>query len=122
MYTERVTDDPDFAYLRALTAKSRANSRKTLVSLNETQRIEEKAANDQWRLNLENTLRVAKGDEPVETLEELEEIAEQDNDDEPLPEEDAMIRESGNIMLDYIGLTLQVAMVEHVPEETAVIQ
>ncbi|MCZ6617687.1 MAG: carboxy terminal-processing peptidase, partial [Gammaproteobacteria bacterium] len=120
-HTERVTDDPDFAYLRALTARSRVNSRKTLVSLNETQRIEEKAASDQWRLNLENTLRLAKGDEPVETLEELEKIAEQDNDDELLPEDDAMIRESGNILLDYIGLTLQIALVEHVPEETAAV-
>ncbi|MCZ6642185.1 MAG: carboxy terminal-processing peptidase [Gammaproteobacteria bacterium] len=121
LHKDRVVDDPDFAYMRALALKSRENSHRTQVSLNETQRIAEKSANDQWRLNIANVLRIAKGDEPVETLEELEEIAEQESDDEPDVADDAMVRESGNILLDFIGLTRQIALVENVPEKTAAV-
>jgi len=121
LHKERVINDPDFAYLRALALKSRENSRKTQISLNEAQRIAEKKANDQWRLNIANVLRVAKGDEPVETLDELEEIAERESDDEVDVADDAMVRESGNILIDYIGLTRQVALVEHVTEKTAAV-
>ncbi|MCZ6856249.1 MAG: carboxy terminal-processing peptidase [Gammaproteobacteria bacterium] len=121
LHKDRVVDDPDFAYMRALALKSRENSHRTQVSLNETQRLAEKSANDQWRLNIANVLRIAKGDEPVETLEELEEIAEQESDDEPDVADDAMVRESGNILLDFIGLTRQIALVEHVPEKTAAV-
>ena len=121
LHKERVLDDPDFAYMRAVAQKSRENSHKTQISLNEAQRTREKAADDLWRLNLANTLRVAKGDESVETLDELEKIAREKSDDEPDPAEDAMVRESGHILIDYIGLTRQIAMVEHVPEETAAV-
>jgi len=121
LHQERVVNDPDFAYLRALALKSRENSRKTQISLNEAQRIAEKKANDQWRLNIANVLRVAKGDEPVETLDELDEIAERESDDEFDVADDAMVRESGNILIDYIGLTRQVALVEHVAEKTAAV-
>jgi len=113
-HLERVADDPDFVYLRALAAKSHENSKTTHISLNEKVRENEKAEDDAWRLNVENQLRIAKGEEPVESLEALEDIREAmaEADEE---EEDAMLIESANILLDYLSMIRQVAIVENVP-------
>ena len=113
-HEDRVSDNPDFEYMRTLSARSKANSQKTHLSLNESVREKEKADDDAWRLNLENQLRVAKGEEPVESLDELEEIqkalaeAEEEADD-------AMLIESGNVLIDYMSLLRQVALVESLP-------
>ncbi len=123
LHEQRVADDPDFAYLRALSERNRENARKTHLSLNESVRRAEKADDDAWRLGLENALRVAKGEEEVESLDALEELQEaqaeaSEDDDEAAAEEDedAMLRESGEILLDYLGLTRQIALVERVDE------
>ena len=39
------------------------------------------------------------------------------SEDEPDPSEDALLVETGNILLDYIGLTRQVALVENMPSD-----
>ena len=109
-HEQRIATDPDFTYLRALAQRTRDNRAKTHVSLNQTKREKEKADDDAWRLALENALLVAKGTEPIESLDELDERA--SDDAEPDPNDDAMLRETGRILLDYIGLTRQMAMVE----------
>jgi carboxyl-terminal processing protease len=118
----RTADHPEFNYLRALSAKARENSRRTHLSLKESQRTQEKEQDDAWRLELENALRVARGDEPVESLDALDEIIEAEEDEEPDPHKDALLTESGKILLDFIGLTQQVALVERTPDkaETAI--
>lgn len=117
-HAARTADQPDFNYMRALSSKSKENSQRTHVSLQESVRTQEKEADDAWLLDLENELRLAKGEEPVETLDELDELrkAEQEADEEPDPAEDPLLTESGNILLDYIGLSHQVALVERTPE------
>lgn len=114
---ERTADNPDFNYMRALSDRARENRERTHISLNENVRTEQKAAEDQWLLDLENELRVAKGEEPVESLDALDEIreAEQAADEEPDPHEDPLLTESGKILLDLINLTHQVALVERTP-------
>jgi carboxyl-terminal processing protease len=111
----RVADDPDFEYVRALALRNKEHSKKTHVSLNEATRIIEKDRDDKWRLDLENALRLAKGDEPLKSLDELDEEIEAAAaaDEEADPNDDAMLVEAGHILLDYIGLTRQVAMVEN---------
>jgi carboxyl-terminal processing protease len=110
-HEERVADNPDFLYLNKLSERSRENTRKTHLSLNEQVRNQEKADDDAWRLRVENELRVAKGEEPVESLDALEEIQEALAESEEEPE-DAMLIESGNVLLDYLGLLRQVALAE----------
>jgi carboxyl-terminal processing protease len=112
----RAATDPDFNYFRALASKSKENNRKTHLSLNEAKREQEKTVEDKWRLNLENTLRTAKGRDALESLEALDEEREAAKDDEHAkdPDKDAMLRETGNILVDYIGLTRQIAFAETV--------
>jgi carboxyl-terminal processing protease len=114
---QRTADDPDFNYMRALSDKARENRERTHLSLKESVRTEQKAAEDQWLLDLENELRLAKGEEPVASLDALDELreAEREADEEPDPSEDPLLTESGNILLDYITLTHQVALVERAP-------
>jgi carboxyl-terminal processing protease len=119
-HDSRVSNDPDFQYMQALSRKSAENRSRTHISLNEQKRIAEKADDDQWRLSLENQLRIAKGEPKLESLDELDELDEQaasDDDTEPYTE-DAMIRESANILLDYIGITHQIAFVDSAGDAT----
>jgi carboxyl-terminal processing protease len=121
-HQKRVADDPDFEYMRALAVKSREESNRTHMSLNEAVRNAEQQRNDTWRLDLENALRAAKGEEPLKDLDELEALTAEIDDKEEDPSEDAMLRESGNILVDYIHLTRQVALAEHRGEEGVALQ
>lgn len=118
-HRRRVFDDPDFVYLRELVAKNKEHARRSHVSLNEGEREAEKEQEDKWRLELENTLRVAKGETAVESLDALDELrdaaSEDDDDEEEDPAKDALKVETGNVLLDYIGLTRQIALVENLP-------
>ncbi len=109
----RVATDPDFEYMRALAARTREESQRTSLSLNESVRAAEQEQDEAWRLNLENALRAAKGEEPLESLEQLDDVAAAEADEEQDPSEDAMLRESGNILVDYMQLSRQVALAEH---------
>ncbi|MBX3705215.1 MAG: carboxy terminal-processing peptidase [Pseudomonadales bacterium] len=114
-HSERVADDPDFAYLRALAARTRETAQQTLVSLNYAARQAEKADADRWRLELENQLRKAHGKAPVESLEDLEKVVEAEKDEYKDPANDALVKESAQILIDFVGLTRQIALAEHSP-------
>lgn len=88
-HENRVADNVDFAYFRALAEKSKEASQRTHVSLNEATRRAEKAEDDQWRLDLENSLRIAKGKEAATSLDHLEELEEAENDKDADAEETA---------------------------------
>jgi carboxyl-terminal processing protease len=123
LHQMRVADDPDFTYLRAIAKRSHENSRRTHLSLNEEIRTQEKTQDDSWRLALENQLRAAKGEESVESLEALDELREaEQEDEEDKPVDDALLVETGNILLDYLRLSRQIALVENLPvgEQTTV--
>jgi carboxyl-terminal processing protease len=110
-HEQRAAGDPDFQYFEALAQRSRENNRRTHVSLNEKERVVQKKDEDKWRLDLENQLRVAKGEEPLESIDDLDDREADEEEAEDLFG-DPMIRESANILLDYIGLTRQIAYVE----------
>jgi carboxyl-terminal processing protease len=122
-HQKRVEEDPDFEYMRALALRSREESNQTHVSLNESVRSAEQKRDDTWRLALENALRAAKGEEPLENLEELSPVGaaptgeDEDEDEEEDPSDDALLRESGHILVDYMHLTRQVALAEHRAED-----
>ncbi|MEM6709959.1 MAG: carboxy terminal-processing peptidase, partial [Pseudomonadota bacterium] len=121
-HDRRVAGDPDFEYLNALVARNEANAKRTHISLNEKQRIAEKEADDAWRLDLENRLRKAKGEEPLASLDELEDEleAEQEADEEEPAIEDPLLRESGFVLLDYMQLQRGVTLAERTaPKDSA---
>ena len=109
-HSERVASDPEFTYLQALAIKSRENAERTRLSLNEATRQAENEADEQWRLNIENALRKARGEPEVASLDDLED--EEFEEDSPV-DDDPMLVEAGEILLDLIGLEHQVAMVEN---------
>ena len=80
-HIKRTQDDPHFNYYRALMAKAEEKSKRTQLSLNAVKRREEKQQDDSWRLNLENTLRLATGKSAAETLDELESLQESEADE-----------------------------------------
>ncbi len=114
-HMRRVANDPDFEYLRALTERQAQYRARTHLSLNRETREQERAADGDRRLAIENALLTAKGEPPMKDIEELnerrkeEELEDASGED---PMDDAMLRETGLVLLDYIGLNQQVAMVE----------
>ncbi len=145
-HTQRVADDPDFQYLRAMTEREAEFRARTHISLNRETREQERAADMDRRLAIVNARLTAKGEPPIEDIEELNSWRIEDgagldapipitpiptapititpltdgessveSGEDPLKEEpldDPMLRETGLILLDYIGLNQQVAMVE----------
>lgn len=117
LHDQRTEDDPDFNYLRSLALKAHENSQRTELSLKESVRAREKADDDAWLLALENGLRKARGEPPVENLEALDELREAEQDEEPDPADDPLLAETGEILIDFINLSHQVALVEHTPDK-----
>ena len=111
LHQARVADDAEFNYLRTLAAKAKERSERTHLSLNEDVRRQEKDEEDAWRLALENGLRAIQGKEPLASLDDLDN---EEEDTEEDPAEDAMVRETGEVLLDLLGLTRQMAQVERV--------
>ena len=107
-HERRVAQDPDFAYLRSLSNWRREKRAETHISLNQTTRVIEKEADDVWRLDLENALLIAKGEDPVTSLKDLEarrarRESEKNSDSDDTP--DPLIMETGHILRDYINLS-----------------
>ena len=130
-HAERIADDPDFEYLRALTARDAEFRAKTHLSLNRETRERERAEDKSRRLAIGNAWLAARGEPLAENLEQLSgfsdplqilplEVDGESNDDpdgessdaQDNPLDDPMLRETGRILLDYIGLNQRVAMVE----------
>jgi len=124
----RISHDPDFAFLRAELELSAELDRRKTISLNEDRRREERSKREEQLLSLQNQRRVAKGLEPVDSLEALneedgdsandEETDAESTDDTPVhqafdekmkAEDDIMLVEAGNILLDAIQLRERLA-------------
>ena len=110
-HEDRVADDPNFAYLRARSEYMEGLQAREAVSLSEETRLAEKAADDAWALRLENELLAAKGKEPVSSLEELNDRGAAFHDPES-PENDVLVRETANILIDYLDLARGIALAE----------
>ncbi len=131
-HDQRAANDPHFEYYRSLMARSEMKSQKTTMSLNEATRRAEKSADDAWRLQLENELRVATNKIPAKDLDELEDLIEaeskveapddlsptdqsenmaseqtqtaQAEDTVEVVEDDPLLQEAGNIVADLARL------------------
>jgi carboxyl-terminal processing protease len=130
----RLMEDPDFVFIRAQIAKGLEQRDNNRITLNEEKLLAERNADDAWRLETENARRVAKGMEPLATIDELDEDPDADNvaandlvnpndanldeaspldtgAEEEVEEQDPYLVESGRILLDMIGMQTNSAAV-----------
>ncbi|QBF27983.1 tail-specific protease [Pseudomonas tructae] len=105
----RTAKDPEFVYIRDRLALTQKLMNEKTVSLNEAARRAQHADIESKQLALENTRRKAKGEEPLKELKKEDEDALPVEPDDTKPEDDAYLKESGLILLDYLGLNSQVA-------------
>ncbi len=115
-HEERLLTDPDFNYINSQIQRAIEKSENNTLSLNMDTLLAERVENDAWRLQIENTLRSAKGEEPYSSVEDMkdaeeeeeEEVAlnspglEDDTNSEEDEELDPYLEESGNILVDFI--------------------
>ena len=111
-HQERVAADPDFAYLRARGEYLKNLQERSRISLSEATRLEGKASDDAWALRMENRLLVAKGDEPVASLDELNSRVPASSPDPTERDDDALVQATANILIDYIDLSQGIAMAD----------
>jgi carboxyl-terminal processing protease len=130
MYVERSAGNPDFVYLREQVELARASGEITELPLNEAARIALRESQEQKALLIENKRRTAKGEEPLASLDEEEEVEEdleasEEEDVDLVAEEEAeskepdvLLSEAGNVLVDVL-LLKERAYAVHTPDEEA---
>jgi len=71
LHRDRAAADPDFSYLRAAFDYRQERGNLTSITLNHTQRVKDREKTDAFWLGLENTRRVANGEDVIASLDEL---------------------------------------------------
>jgi carboxyl-terminal processing protease len=109
-HQSRIAEDPEFEYVRRQLAMMEDNRQRLELSLQAETRRAWQAEQDKRRLDIENDLRRSRGEEPVDTIKELNAIQERralesgnaanDDSDEP----DPWLRETGQVLSDLISL------------------
>ena len=95
----RVKEDPDFKYLSARVAFLEESRKKTRVTLNESERRQERESIEQSLLAMENTRREALGKEPYKDYAELKSAEKNEEDD---MQNDSELKETGEILTDWL--------------------
>ncbi|MGF6694146.1 carboxyl-terminal processing protease [Metapseudomonas resinovorans] len=108
-HDSRTAQNPDFVYSRERLALAQKLMKDTVVSLNETKRRAEQTDIEAKQLAMENTRRKAKGEELLKELKPEDEDAVPVEEEKTKPEDDAYLTETGQILLDYLGLNASVA-------------
>ena len=117
-HSERLYNNPDFNYIKAQIARAIENKQDNTLSLNMNILLAKREENNVWRLELENSRREAKGEDPFESIEAMENSNEDEDEavainmpgleEEELTEgeeqSDPYLSESANILLDLIEL------------------
>ncbi|MDA8403588.1 MAG: carboxy terminal-processing peptidase [Desulfobacteraceae bacterium] len=111
LHDRRVKNSPDFKYLIEYSNHFKALQKKTMISLNEKKRVAEMEESHKWALNLENTLRIAKGKKPYKNYDELKKDKEKESEDEANKKNDnnndnndTILNEGVRVLIDYIKL------------------
>ncbi|MCU9950459.1 carboxy terminal-processing peptidase [Pseudomonas sp. PDM13] len=108
-HDSRTAHNPDFVYSRERLALAQKLMKETTITLNEAKRRAQQADIEAKQLAMENTRRKGKGEEPLKELKKEDEDALPLDDDKTKPEDDAYLTETGQILLDYLGLNSTVA-------------
>ncbi|WP_165664099.1 carboxy terminal-processing peptidase [Metapseudomonas otitidis] len=107
-HNARTAHNPDFVYSRERLALAQKLMKETVVSLNEAKRRAQQTDIENKQLAMENARRKAKGEDLLKELKKEDEDA-LPEDDKTKPEDDAYLTETGQILLDYLGLNATVA-------------
>jgi len=103
----RTENDPDFIFMRKQVEHLEKQKKITQISLNRDTLQQERESNENWMLSVENERRIGLGLPPVKTLAEVDDTLPKDEQGRPInPESEAILAESGEILLDLIDLTL----------------
>ena len=78
LHMERVSNNPEFNYLKEAFAYRRARSEEDTITLNELERVSEKNERDAFWVSLENRKREALGQTPISSLDALDKEPERD--------------------------------------------
>jgi carboxyl-terminal processing protease len=77
----RLENDPDFNFIEAQITRALENREKNQLSLNEATLLAEREEGDQWRLQITNMRRIAKGEEPFASVADMDADNEDDEED-----------------------------------------
>lgn len=103
----RTADAPDFVFMRKQVEHFRDRKADDLVTLSEQMLRSEKEENEAWMLNVENERRKGLGLPAVSDLNQADDDLPKDEQGRPInPEAEAILAESGEILVDLIDLTL----------------
>lgn len=113
-HEERASSDPDLIYLVDQVANLASIKDKSEISLNENARLAEQKAIEDKNLELINKRRTGKGQEPFADIEAFKSDSEKEdqeqasrNQDAIDVDNDALLQETGYILLDYMKLMNQ---------------
>jgi carboxyl-terminal processing protease len=105
MHKKRILTDPDFNYLVKKIEYYKSEKEQNVLSINQEIREKELEEAKKWQLDMENIRREAKGQEPIEKLEDLEEESNgEDEDEDDSAKEDPLLDETANIMIDFLSM------------------
>lgn len=79
-HAARAVNDPDFNFIEAQIKHVKETRDRNLMPLNETKLLAEREAEDAWRLQAENTRRLAKGMELLTDIKQLDEDADSEGE------------------------------------------
>ncbi|WP_372971321.1 carboxy terminal-processing peptidase [Marinobacter sp.] len=120
-HDDRFEDHPEFRLLQKEIEFLKQQREQTSVSLNIDDREEHQSQIERTRLSIANARREIHGDEPFESLDELDEWQDQqaadlDSSDEEM---DFIVHEGGNIMADMLELDQRMASILDIKQITA---
>ncbi len=109
-HQERMEDNPEFDYVRSQIELIEAGRERERTTLHADKRRERERERDEKRLTIENRLREHRGKKPVESMEELEKLREEQameqarNPDAEQNRPDPHLREAARILGDLAGM------------------
>lgn len=105
-HQERTKFDPDFLFMNAQIKRMHEDKQDKEVSLNEATIKTERETSEQWLLDQENKRRKAKNLSTISELSDLDDLLEKDSQGRTIsPSQEALLSETGNVLLDMIELT-----------------
>ena len=102
IHKKRIKENADFNYLNERVEFLEETRKKTVTSLNESERKQESESIKQRLLTMENTKRQALGEEPYKDYAELEKAEKDEKEEDGDTEKDSMLLETGEILTDWL--------------------
>lgn len=116
-HNQRTRINPDFIFMNEQVTELQKRRDKNTISLQESTLKQERSDTESWQIESENRRRVLKDLPPITKLSELEDEQKKDALGRPIsPQSEAMLEESGHILIDMIAFTQKYAAAKHKQE------